>query len=691
MLPPVFYARSFVLIASLLLLACLVSSPANADPCSIADVTPPPGNRTNAGLMYDEARHEMILWGGSNEAGAMTNTWAWNGTTWTQRATTGAPATKFAYNDAARGVVVAITEGSMYEWNGSTWSSHPVSSPFGPYGNAFAYDSNRKIGVLFVGGASTYPIPQTWEWDGTLWTLKSTGGPSGRDRTALAFDANRNVVVLHGGQSATDSSILRDTWEWDGSTWTLRSQSGPPRLEHSLAYDGSRHVVRLFGGNSGSEVGGTLEWDGFVWRGNLDPGPQGRTELAMASDTDRNVVVLFGGTTFVTGSWGDCWESSGSGWSLRTSGSPSPRGNGGMVFDVARHVSLLAGGSGTKDTWGWDGVNWNFFTRFGTPDLTGQAMDYDSFRSVAVMFGGGVDQSQFSSSLTEWNGSGWASYTGPRPSARTNAAMAFDSRRGVSVLFGGASPTHVAFVDTWEWDGTSFTQRDVSGPPGGAYAMAYDERRGVAVLFGWSTAAETWEFDGNAWTKIIPEGGSPQSRYGHRMVYDSAAGVVLLSGGGVNNGSLSDIWSWNGKRWNLEGNLPVPVRQHFMSYDSDRQVSVVFGGHSYGPVGKTHEIPSCLIDSDNDNVPNIYDLCPESNIEPTVAVEDCTTEVTNLTVHDGCTMNDLINACAAKPQVHRRDFVRCVRQLAAEWRHDGLITLRDQREIVRCASQKRTP
>lgn len=62
--------------------------------------------------------------------------------------------------------------------------------------------------------------------------------------------------------------------------------------------------------------------------------------------------------------------------------------------------------------------------------------------------------------------------------------MAYDAARGLTVLFGGwTGGTNNA--QTWEWDGTAWTQRVVSGPSGRvSHAMAYDAARGVTVLFG---------------------------------------------------------------------------------------------------------------------------------------------------------------------------------------------------------------
>src|SRR5690242_17994803 len=59
----------------------------------------------------------------------------------------------------------------------------------------------------------------------------------------------------------------------------------------------------------------------------------------------------------------------------------------------------------------------------------------------------------------------WAQRGVNGPSARSNHAMAYDTARGVTVLFGGADGNGGGLgAETWEWDGTAWTQRVVSGP-----------------------------------------------------------------------------------------------------------------------------------------------------------------------------------------------------------------------------------
>jgi hypothetical protein len=66
----------------------------------------------------------------------------------------------------------------------------------------------------------------------------------------MAYDLARNVTVLFGGvNDFLNPPFLGDTWEWNGKGWTLTSLSGPsPRADAAMAYDSDRGVMVLFGG-----------------------------------------------------------------------------------------------------------------------------------------------------------------------------------------------------------------------------------------------------------------------------------------------------------------------------------------------------------------------------------------------------------------------------------------------------------
>jgi len=112
------------------------------------------------------------------------------------------------------------------------------------------------------------------------------------------------------GGRRVGSAYLGDTWEWGGSSWTQVSTTGPSaRREHAMAYDSQRGRIVMFGGfaSTFNELDDTWEWDGSSWTQVSATGPSARSTHAMAYDSQRGRTVLFGG--FGSSPYlGDTWE-----------------------------------------------------------------------------------------------------------------------------------------------------------------------------------------------------------------------------------------------------------------------------------------------------------------------------------------------------------------------------------------------
>ncbi len=179
----------------------------------------------------------------------------------------------------------------------------------------------------------------------------------------------------------------------------------------------------------------------------------------------------------------------------------------------------------------------------------------------------------------------WVNRTPSMPSPDVGlGSSAFDSSRGVTVLF-TANDAPGTSGSTWEWDGSSWMLRSTTGPEfryGGA--MAYDSQRHVCVLFGGrrpgNTApfvyfGETWEWDGINWT--IRSNSGPSGREQHGMCYDSDRAVTVLYGGLNFVSTLRDTWQWDGNTWVLrENGSPNTYAIVCLCYDSQRQRTVLF-------------------------------------------------------------------------------------------------------------------
>jgi len=182
------------------------------------------------------------------------------------------------------------------------------------------------------------------------------------------------------------------------------------------------------------------------------------------------------------------------------------------------------------------------------------------------------------------------------PPARTHAAMAFDPAHGTFVLFGGYSGTQV-LADTWTWDGTAWTAMSPpsSPPPLESAAMVYDGAGHRLLLVGGKgsdgqATNGTWSWDGTSWAALSPAA-SPTPRYGAAVAPEAANGTLLLFGGlSSPTTALNDTWTWNGTNWQAAtpANSPPPRGLAATTLDAARGVVVLFGGTSGGlPLGDT--------------------------------------------------------------------------------------------------------
>lgn len=265
----------------------------------------------------------------------------------------------------------------MWSWDGTAWSQlRPPVRPSARYAPGMAFDEARHRLVLFGGlpslRVSSDPQDDTWEWDGTAWTERSPAQRPVGVVGSLAYDRARRVTVLFG--TRWPPAVGSSTWEWDGASWRERTPTlqPPPRSSGALAYDAARRVVVLFGGVGESTTGvreldDTWEWDGVTWvERAVMRRPDARSGHAMAYDTARRRVVLFGGVTRFPGvdtRHGDTWEWDGAAWTMVSLLSAvSGRHGHAMVYDEARARTVLFGGQDTfsprADTWEFNGADW---------------------------------------------------------------------------------------------------------------------------------------------------------------------------------------------------------------------------------------------------------------------------------------------------------------------------------------------
>jgi hypothetical protein len=295
------------------------------------DIGPSP--RAHSGIAYDSARKLTYLFGGAaSPQGNWTlygDSWAWDGRYWSQVARFG-PSARLGHTmtfDAARINTVVfggepVAGDSLRDtwvFDGAEWTQVEDIGPSPRTRHAATFDSIRQRVVVFggvqnIGGTKTF-VNDTWEWDGQSWTQMEANGPGPRSDHVMAFDSIRNRTVLFGGGVAGAGGAIQplgDTWEWNGDNWTEVSDIGPgPRNLAAMTSAGG--AVILHGGALGDLMGDTWQWVGGGWSKVQEMGPSPRGAHALAYDSDRQRVVLFGGESNEPGAGylGDTWEAPG--------------------------------------------------------------------------------------------------------------------------------------------------------------------------------------------------------------------------------------------------------------------------------------------------------------------------------------------------------------------------------------------
>lgn len=287
-------------------------------------------------MAYDQARHNVVLFGGLAGQSLLEDTWTWDGTAWSQRQglTVSPPARQggaMAYDEVGQQVILfggLGTNGLLadtWAWNGSAWQElHPAHNPSNRQDASATYDLALR-GIFLYGGTDqdgTTTLNDSWAWRNGDWSQIPVSSPAGGLRPRTAYLIGANLVVRYG-----DCGTNRDAsvYAYDGNTWGPRttSESPPPALcLPSLAGNTIERGVVLFGGNPGTGVtpvpADTYIYDGDRWhKPTLTQSPPARDDAAMVFDTDHRLMVLFGGLGLNPGQSGplnDTWTWDGTSW-----------------------------------------------------------------------------------------------------------------------------------------------------------------------------------------------------------------------------------------------------------------------------------------------------------------------------------------------------------------------------------------
>ncbi|BDG07393.1 Kelch repeat-containing protein [Anaeromyxobacter paludicola] len=472
--------------------------------------------------------------------------------------------------------------------------------------------------TLFAFGGDDGPISppgldELLTFDGTRWSRASPpASPSPRWGAALAYDEKAQKLVLFGGQAA-DGSALGDTWIYDGLTWAQvpTITAPPPRIMTGLLWwglPGPEQLV-LYGGRdaAGNTFDDTWTFDtaSQTWTQATPAGsPGARAGAALAYDSARNQVLLFGGNDASGNDLADTWRFDGASWTqLAPPQSPAARSFAAMAFDSARGVAVMVGGAPVPsvglETWQFDGVSWSPGVPLPTdPVYVGARAEaslvYDPFSARTLLVGGDrYDGPGATLLVAAYDGASWTALAGALPPARVRAPMAFDAARGALLVHGDGEDPYPTSADTWTFGPGGWTSRTGPQDPALAQApLAYDAARAVTVLFGCEPGQPaqcgTWEWDGSGFTHVT-SAHQPPARLGHALAFDPSRGRTVLFGGAdpSSGAPLDDTWSWDGADWTelLSAQRPPARATAALAFDGRAGQLVLFGGTPDGQAG----------------------------------------------------------------------------------------------------------
>ena len=172
--------------------------------------------------------------------------------------------------------------------------------------HALGFYDLRLRRVVLVGGVADPKEgdrDKVWSWSGTQWELMTDAGPPGRVNAGAAYDAGREKAVVAGGsRKAMDGAaweVVGDSWEENRGVWKRIDDIAP--RDHQSLVENNRGGILMYGGIPAARTGpwptDTWELQGGIWKRVSTEGPPGRGRAALAYDSKRRHVVLFGGVS----------------------------------------------------------------------------------------------------------------------------------------------------------------------------------------------------------------------------------------------------------------------------------------------------------------------------------------------------------------------------------------------------------
>jgi hypothetical protein len=316
---------------------CSPSALATSTPTAIQTIAPTtiienPPPCPEAELIYHKQLQQMLLVNCVQDSSKeMPNViWGWNGMRW-QRITEGGPPGRIlsgvVYDEkrnvlvlyGGRPIALGKCNQETWEWDGEVWTQKEVGPPTACDHVKIVYDAASGESILFSGlDPSENPVNETWSWNGEEWKLLSDAGPESRGHFGFVYDPGHEQILLYGGYAKT---VTDEFWVWKDGTWQEINFPGPGKLSHfGMAYDTNTNALYIFGGATSTSTFSSLTDKTWVLTGGrwleLSPAasPSKRGGPAMGYDPVRKRIVLYGGFDSRGNHFDDTWEWAGQNW-----------------------------------------------------------------------------------------------------------------------------------------------------------------------------------------------------------------------------------------------------------------------------------------------------------------------------------------------------------------------------------------
>jgi hypothetical protein len=278
-------------IPALLALACALCA------CGARSGLDAPGGGGSGGAASQQER--LVLFGGWLGPMDVGDTWAFDGSAWTELQPVHSPSARNATAFAALGAEIVLFGGTQdglgdgsildetWVFAGGDWTQRAAAHT--PSGRAMASAAALGGTMVFFSGFDGHNAQNdTWVWSGVDWSERIPSAPSGQAGSSPAWRNPASMatlgappsgarVVLFGGYGGIEGSPadLGDTWTWDAAAWAPQSPATSPSAREWAACATLGNVVVLFGDlNDFGVQGDTWTWDGTTWSQASPAGPR---------------------------------------------------------------------------------------------------------------------------------------------------------------------------------------------------------------------------------------------------------------------------------------------------------------------------------------------------------------------------------------------------------------------------------